>query len=120
MKRYLGRAGFVMGIFTLSGILHEIGIQGMGRGADTLPGVVFFVMHGVGVVMEHAWEQATGRRVCGITGWLWMSSWLVLWGHVIVDAWARRGMFGAEIFPGVYRPTTFFLNWIYRNNPGGS
>ncbi|KAI9462731.1 membrane bound O-acyl transferase family-domain-containing protein [Boletus coccyginus] len=112
LKRYLGRAGFVIGAFALSGILHEIGIQGMGRGADTLPGVVFFVMHGVGVVMEHAWKQATGRRVGGITGWLWMSSWLVLWGHVIVDAWARRGLLGAKFFPGAYRPTTLFLNWI--------
>lgn len=114
LKRYLGRAGFVLGAFALSGILHEIGIQGMGRGADTLPGVVFFVMHGVGVVMEHAWKQATGRRVGGITGWLWTSSWLVLWGHVIVDAWARRGLLGAKFFPSAYRPTTLFLDWMLR------
>ena len=116
LERYLGRAGSIMGAFALSGVLHDIGIQGMGRGADTLSVAGFFVMHGVGVVMEHAWKQTTGRRVGGITGWLWTFSWHVLWGHVIVDAWARRGMVGVGFFPDAYRPTTLFLNWMSRKN----
>ena len=99
LGRYLGRAGTVMGAFAVSGVLHDIGMRGMGRGGDTLAVAGFFLMQGVGVVMEHAWKQATGRRVGGVAGWLWTFSWLVLWGHPMVDAWARKGLLGADLFP---------------------
>jgi len=113
LGRYLGRAGIVMGAFVVSGVLHDVGLRGMGRGADTLPVAGFFFMHGIGVVMEHAWKQATGRRVGGIIGWLWTFSWLVLWGHPIVDAWARRGLLGSEL---VFLKPTDLLHWISGEN----
>ncbi|KAI9462722.1 membrane bound O-acyl transferase family-domain-containing protein [Boletus coccyginus] len=116
LERYLGRVGSIIAAFALSGILHDIGIRGMGRGSDTLSVAGFFVMHGVGVAMEHAWKRATGRRVGGIIGWLWTFSWHILWGHVIVDAWARRGLIGVAFFPDAYSPTTLFLNWMSRKN----
>ena len=113
LGRYLGRAGIVMGAFAVSGALHDTGLRGMGRGADTLPVAGFFLMNGVGVVMEHAWKQATGRRVSGIIGWLWTFSWLVLWGLPIVDAWARRGLIGSVL---VSLKHTDLLHWISGGN----
>ncbi|KAH0830210.1 membrane bound O-acyl transferase family-domain-containing protein [Lanmaoa asiatica] len=114
MERYLGRTGVVMGAFAVSGVLHDVGLQGMGQGADTPMITGFFLLHGVGIVMEHAWKQVTGRRVSGIIGWLWVTSWTLFWGHLIVDVWARRGLIGSEFCPEAYRPTTLFLNWISR------
>ncbi|KAG6369799.1 membrane bound O-acyl transferase family-domain-containing protein [Boletus reticuloceps] len=116
MEKYLGRAGTVMGAFAISGLLHDIGMRGMGRGGDTAEVVGFFLLHGVGVSMEHAWKKATGRRVGGIIGWLWVFFWLVFWGQVVVDVWARRGLIGSEFFHAPYRPTTLILNWISRKN----
>ncbi|KAI9451857.1 hypothetical protein HD554DRAFT_2324700 [Boletus coccyginus] len=98
LERYLGRVGSVIAAFALSGVLHDIGIRGMGRCTDTLSVAGFFVMHGVGVAMEHAWKRATGRRVGGIIGWLW------------------TGLIGIPFFPDAYRPTTLFLNWMFRKN----
>ncbi|KAN0101097.1 Membrane bound O-acyl transferase family domain containing protein [Tylopilus felleus] len=112
MERF-GRVGTIMGAFALSSVLHDVGTQGMGRDTDdTLPVVGFFLIHGVGVLMEDAWKQATGKRVGGIIGWLWVISWLVLWGQLVVDAWARRGLLGPEFCPEAYRPSTLFLNWL--------
>ncbi|KAG8220733.1 hypothetical protein J3R82DRAFT_3063 [Butyriboletus roseoflavus] len=105
-----------MGAFAVSGVLHDLGMRGMGRGSDTLSVVGFFLMHGVGVTMEHAWKLATGRRVGGVIGWLWIVPWFFLSGHLLVDVWARRGLIGSEFLPEAYRPTTLFLNWISREN----
>lgn len=116
MERYMGRAGAVMGAFAVSGVLHDLGMRGMGRGSDTLPVVGFFLIHGVGVTMEYAWKQATGRRVGGVTGWLWVLSWFLLWGHLLVDAWARSGLIGSDFCPEAYRPSTLFLKWISQEN----
>ncbi|KAG8221636.1 hypothetical protein J3R82DRAFT_1915 [Butyriboletus roseoflavus] len=105
-----------MGAFVVSGVLQDLGMRGMGRGSDTLPVMGFFLAHGAGILMEHAWKLATGRRVGGVIGWLWVMSWCILWGHLLVDVWARRGLIGSVIFPDTYRPTTWFLNWISREN----
>ena len=112
MERYLGRVGGVLGAFTLSGVLHDAGMRGMGRGADTVPVVGFFVMHGVGVLIEYAWKQTTGRRVGGAIGFLWVYFMFILSGHLVTDVWARRGLLGSEFYLEAYRPTTLFLNCI--------
>lgn len=97
LERYLGKAGLVMGAFTISALLHEAGARGMGRGPFTLPTMGFFLMQGVGVIMEHAWKRATGKRVGGFFGWLWASLWLLSWGNILVDTWARSGLIGSEL-----------------------
>ena len=112
MERYLGRVGGVLGAFTVSGVLHDVGMRGMGMDTDTLPVAGFFVMHGIGVIMEYAWKQTTGRRVGGVIGFLWVYFGFVLSGHLVADVWARRGLLGSEFYPEAYRPTTLFLNWI--------
>ncbi|KAG2340937.1 hypothetical protein BDR05DRAFT_966180 [Suillus weaverae] len=52
-----------------------------------------FGMMGVGVVIERA---VAGNRTGGWMGWMWTMCWLVLWGNVMVDGWARAGMFGGS------------------------
>ncbi|KAF9223536.1 hypothetical protein BS17DRAFT_146814 [Gyrodon lividus] len=113
LESLLGRAGIVMGAFAVSGALHDVGMQGMGRGADTFQVMRFFLMHGLGVMMEYVWKKVTGRHVGGFVGWLWMFAWFLLWGNTIVDVWARRGLLGSEFFPEPYRPTTLLLNLLY-------
>ncbi|KAG9310345.1 membrane bound O-acyl transferase family-domain-containing protein [Chiua virens] len=51
VERYLGRTGIVFGAFTVSGFLHDAGMRGMDRGADTTLVVGFFIMQGVGIII---------------------------------------------------------------------
>lgn len=112
MERYFGRVGATFGAFAVSGVLHDVGMRGMGRGGDTLPNLGFFLLHGAAVILEHAWKRITGRPVGGIPGFLWVYLAFVLSGQVVVDVWARRGMLASEFYPEAYRPSTLLLNLI--------
>jgi hypothetical protein len=94
-----GRLGGIIGVFLLSGIFHDIELRSLGRGGNSLVVIGFFVMNGVGIVLERVWKRVCGRRVGGIWGWIWTFSWLALWGVPMVDNWAKAGRFGAETFP---------------------
>lgn len=63
--------GMVMGAFALSGALHDWSVWGMGRGTDYARLGGFFVLNGVGIVLERIWTSLTGLRVRGWGGWLW-------------------------------------------------
>ncbi|KAI6037692.1 membrane bound O-acyl transferase family-domain-containing protein [Pisolithus marmoratus] len=98
----------VIGAFVISGILHDIGMRGMGHG-DTLRIVGYFVMQGVGVALERLWRRLTGRRVGGPLGCLWVWIWQCFWGNHLVDAWAQGGMIArSELLP--VRPFSWALN----------
>ena len=54
-----------MGAFTVSRLMHDAGIWGLGRG--------YRVPHcgrimGIGAALEHGFEQVSGHRVGGIWG----------------------------------------------------
>ncbi|KAI6047014.1 membrane bound O-acyl transferase family-domain-containing protein [Pisolithus marmoratus] len=98
----------VIGAFVVSGILHDVAMRGMGHG-DTLRILGYFVMQGVGVVLERLWRRLTGRRVGGPLGCLWVWIWQCFWGNHLVDAWAQGGMIArSELFP--VRPVSWALN----------
>lgn len=99
-----GRAGGVIGAFLVSGVLHDIGLWGMGRGTDSPRVIGYFVLNGVGVLLEHAWKKATGNRVQGFWGWIWMICWVVGLGTQLVEAWSSRGLIGSKFLPEPYRP----------------
>ena len=107
-----GQPGAVLGTFLMSGIFHDVEIRAVGRGGDTLVLVRFFVMNGVGILVERAWAKARGCHVRGIYGWLWTFSWLALWGIPVVDQWAKAGRFGLETFPGGLRPAVSLLSLV--------
>ena len=93
-----------MGAFAMSGVLHDLGMWGLGRGTE-FPNVGgFFLLMGVGAASEHGFKQATGRRVGGLWGWAWTMMWTIGWGTLMLDAWSRRGMVASDFFPYGLRP----------------
>lgn len=101
VRKMLGRPGAVMGAFVLSGLIHDWGLYGLGRRTDDSqsgfevmgPVGMFFVMMGVGVVLEGVWKEWLGwGKVGGWMGWVWTMAWTVWWGMGAVDEWARKGL----------------------------
>ena len=100
-----GRLGGVLGAFFVSGIVHDIELRAFGRGGNSVAIIGFWVMNGVGMVLERIWTKTTGRRVGGVWGWTWMFGWLALWGIWMVDEWAKAGRFGVWSLPGELEPS---------------
>ena len=107
-----GRAGGVMGAFLASGLLHDWGLYSMGRGKNFRNVAGYFLMQGVGVMMEHTWKAATGKRVGGFLGWAWSISWVVGWGIMLLDAWASHGLVGSQFIPEPYRPSVLVFGSV--------
>jgi hypothetical protein len=102
-----------MGAFFWSAILHDFGLWGMGKGTDFWSAGLFFLMMGVGVIVEALFKKATRRKVGGWAGWLWTMGWVVGWGTLLVDCYARLGLVGSQIIPEGYRPSQILLPYIY-------
>ncbi|KAJ7022603.1 membrane bound O-acyl transferase family-domain-containing protein, partial [Mycena alexandri] len=98
-----GRPGGVLGAFLVSGMLHFVGLWGMNKGTD-IRVVYFFLMMGVGVILEGFWRRVTGRRVGGWLGWIWSCVWLVGFGPLMADPWCQSGIMGSVFLPQPIRP----------------
>ncbi|EGN98974.1 hypothetical protein SERLA73DRAFT_73550 [Serpula lacrymans var. lacrymans S7.3] len=109
-----GHATGVLGVFTLSGILHDLGLRAVGRGSDFWAVSGFFFMMGVGINLEVLWARLTGKKVTGYTGWLWTLVWVTCWGNFLVDAWLKRGAGGTVFFPEPYRPSRLVMTVLLR------
>ena len=94
-----GRLGGVLGAFLISAIVHAIELWSLGRGGNAAVIIRFWMMNGVGVVLERIWTKTTGRRVGGVWGRVWTFGWLALWGVPMVDEWAKAGRFGMRSLP---------------------
>ena len=105
MSFVAGPAGGVLGAFFVSGLLHDIGLWGMGRGTEPSSMYTFFLMMGVGIVLERAWKYMTGYRVGGIFGWVWTFVWLIGWWHLLFDLYCRKGLLAIRFFAEEYRPS---------------
>ncbi|KAL4063516.1 hypothetical protein V8B97DRAFT_1530451 [Scleroderma yunnanense] len=109
-----------IGAFVLSGIFHDIGLRGLDHGGDSLRVVGYFAMQGVGVALERLYKRLTGRRVDGVVGCLWMWTWQIVWGNLLVDAWAQRCMIArSEFFFEPFHPTLFIMNtlrWVSKTS----
>lgn len=103
-----------MGAFFWSAILHDFGMWGMGRGTEFWSVGGFFLLMGVGCVLEASFKKVTGLKVGGWLGWLWTVIWMAVWGNLMVDAWARRGLFGSKFMPDGYMPFQVLLSYIHR------
>jgi hypothetical protein len=90
----LGRTGTVIGAFLASGVIHHISLVVLNSQVEIWWMLLGFGMMGPGILAERAFHQLTGRRVGGVVGWVWTMSWLLLWGSVIVEGFARAGMLG--------------------------
>ena len=98
MSSICGRAG-ILGAFGLSALLHDWGMWAMGRGSYIGHVGGFFLMMGVGCILEDLFKKMIGTKVHGWWGWLWTMTWVVGWGNWLVDAWATTGLLGSTIMP---------------------
>ncbi|KAH7889156.1 hypothetical protein F5I97DRAFT_1947396 [Phlebopus sp. FC_14] len=109
-----GRVGGIFGAFFTSAVFHYT-LLVMQNGQIELSSMLLaFGMMATGVVAEGVFTRVTGRIVGGWAGWMWTMSWLVLWGNVMVDGWARAGMIGSsgnflEVIPEVRK---FVEQWV--------
>ena len=94
----LGRAGVTIGAFLASAVVHHIVLVTLSSRVEFWWMLVGFGMMAPGVLAERAYLQLTGRRVGGMAGRIWTMAWLLLWGTVIVEGFARAGMFGSASF----------------------
>ena len=102
--KLFGRPGAVMGAFAVSAVLHHIALWAVGNGTEFVTAGGFFLLMGVGVIMESAFTKATGLRVRGWLGWSWTMMWTTLWGAFMLDGWARHGVIGHDFLAIGPRP----------------
>ena len=105
----LGRPGGLLGAFFVSGVFHDIEL---GRGGYTTVVVGFWVMNGVGVVLERVWKKVTGKQVGGVWGRVWMMGWLVIWGLPMVDVYARAGRYASMSVVGGFEPSLALVGFV--------
>ena len=106
-----GKPGVFMGAFAVSAIVHHIAVWGIGSGSEFTTGG-FFLLMGVGAVMEVVFKRVTGMRVQGWTGWMWTMSWTTLWGTLMIDGWAKHGVFGTIHFPDRLRAGKIVVDMV--------
>jgi Membrane bound O-acyl transferase family len=109
---FFGKPGIVAGAFLVSGILHVFGLWGMGRGTEFWSVAGYFLLMGVGLVLEHVYRAVSGKRVGGYPGQIWTLLWVIGWGNLLVDAWFRKGLGGSAFFPDRLRPAELLLKAI--------
>ncbi|KAH0833888.1 membrane bound O-acyl transferase family-domain-containing protein [Lanmaoa asiatica] len=109
-----GRLGGLLGAFLISGMFHVIELHSLGRGGNSVAVLGFWIMNGVGVVLERVWKATTGRPVGGVLGWMWTFGWLALWGVPAVNEWAKTGRFGGLSLPGEFEPSLALVAFVRR------
>ncbi|KAG2058216.1 hypothetical protein BDR06DRAFT_950650 [Suillus hirtellus] len=87
-----GRIGGVIGAFLASGFIHHLQLLPIDPSSEMWRMVLPFGMMGAGMVIERA---VAGNKTGGWMGWTWTMCWMVLWGNVMVDGWARAGLLGS-------------------------
>ncbi|KAI0291690.1 hypothetical protein BC826DRAFT_1105826 [Russula brevipes] len=98
-----GKPGALIGAFAVSAFIHHVCLWGLGNGSEFVTAGGFFLLMGVGAVLEGAFKKVTGLRVRGWIGWLWTMAWTTMWGMFMIDGWARHGMFANDFFPNRLR-----------------
>ena len=108
----LGWPGAVMGAFAVSGLMHIAGRWAIGHWHVTELGNegAFYLVMGVGVVLERVFERASGSRMRGWLGWLWTMGWILSWGSYFLDLRVGGGTFPVEFFPDHLRPGKMLID----------
>ena len=117
LPRKAQKALGVLAVFTLSGLMHEAGIEGMSWGhADQGWGAgvkgwsyattKFFVLQGVGVIMEDALQETTGMKVQGWAGRIWAFTWVMGTGWPMIDVSVARPSPFPSLLPISFRASS--------------
>lgn len=95
--------------------MHDWGLYGLGKGTEFSTVGMFFIMMGVGIVLEGVWEEGFGMgKVRGWKGWVWTMMWTLGWGMRMVDAWARKGLLVINLFPAESRIGHIVVSGVVR------
>lgn len=109
-----GRVGMVLGTFFVSGLLHDGGYWGMHRGrgicCSTTP---YFVLNGVGILLEAAVKTIVGRKVGGYLGWIWTLGWLVLCAMLTMPPYCMQDLLRAYETVLVTQPFSLIYTKIF-------
>ena len=71
ISKEVAKVTMVLGVFTASGLYHELTTYTMGRGFDRNI-TLFFVWQALAVLGERVWYKTTGRKVQGWVGLVWV------------------------------------------------
>jgi hypothetical protein len=106
----LGQPGAVMGAFAVSGLMHIVCLWAAGCVTELSYHGGFYLLMGVGLILESAFERATGSPVRGFFGWLWAMAWMLSWGSHFLDPRVQGGIFAVEFLPDHLRPGKMLIN----------
>ena len=90
-----GRPGYIFGGFLASGIFHHVVVLMLNGNVEMWCMFLSFGMMAAGIVLEDVFTALTGRQVGGWKGRLWLMAWMLVWGNLMVDGFARAGMFAS-------------------------
>jgi hypothetical protein len=107
-----GKPGALMGAFAVSALVHHICLWGIGNGMEFATAGGFFLLMGVGALIEGAFTRTTGLKVGGLLGWAWTMVWTTLWGTLMIDGWARHELLATDFFPNGFRPGKVVIDTI--------
>lgn len=91
-----GRAGYMLGSFLASGVLHGVVAAILNRSVEWWYMPLLFGTMAVAVVIEHVFTRMTGRRVGGWIGRIWTMTCMVVWGNMMIEGHARAGLFASS------------------------
>jgi hypothetical protein len=99
------------GTFAVSGVLHDVGL-----GAWAWDGALdyhrFFMLMGVGGVLEFTFEWLMEWHMVGLCGWVWTMVWTVCWGTLMIDGWAQQGIVTSDFFPDRHQPEKWLVDTV--------
>ena len=104
-----GRPGYICGAFLASGIFHHVVVLVLNGSVEMWCMFLSFGMMAVGIVLEDVFAALTGRTVGGWIGRLWVMVWMLVWGNLMVDGFARAGMFACSDVFGSASPARVFV-----------
>ncbi|KAH9466600.1 hypothetical protein MJO28_000786 [Puccinia striiformis f. sp. tritici] len=84
------RISGIMSAFTISGVIHEIGLWTASPLDLQFNTTIFFLSQGVGVCLENGFKNISGRKVNGLIGRIWLLIWLVYFGQPMVTIWLEN------------------------------
>lgn len=102
----------VLSAFFVSGVLHDLSFRALRKGGEPMQMIGFFVMQGVGVVLERAVSERWSRVRLTERPWswhnaiarIWVLSWLLVWGIPFVEVTTKAGMYNVQLFPEPVKP----------------
>lgn len=99
---FFGRVGTILGALIASAVVHDIFLLVIDPDAEPWRMLVGFGMMGPAMLAERAFYKVTGRKVCGVVGWVWTMAWMVVLGNGMIEGVIKvRGFGSATLIDGV-------------------